>query len=147
LGSVVWDGSFVMSHFLQRRGCAVNVTNLRVLEVGAGTGLVSMTAMRLGAATVVATDGDDLVLSLLQENLERAAGATTSVPIVRGSPEAADPHSGAAGGDDRDDGGASDRHDEHGGRVQVRRLVWGHGHPDLTRLQRDFASAGFDVVR
>ena len=49
--------------------CACAVSGLRVLELGAGSGLVSMTAALLGAASAVATDGDAEVVDLLKQNI------------------------------------------------------------------------------
>ncbi|KAF0689322.1 Aste57867_19218 [Aphanomyces stellatus] len=42
----------------------------RVLELGCGTGLVSIVAAHAGASHVVATDGDDQVVHLAQHNID-----------------------------------------------------------------------------
>ena len=41
-----------------------------MLELGAGTGMVSLVAARCGAAAVLATDGDEAVCETLRENVE-----------------------------------------------------------------------------
>ena len=42
-----------------------------VLEIGAGTGLVSAVMSMLGAKEVIATDGDALLLPLLKKNIQK----------------------------------------------------------------------------
>lgn len=46
------------------------VRGKRVLELGAGTGICSITAAKLGAARCVATDGDAEVVALLDKNVQ-----------------------------------------------------------------------------
>ena len=60
-GACCWPSAVVAARALAAR----DVAGLRVLELGAGTGLASATAARLGAA-VVATDVSDLSLELLR---------------------------------------------------------------------------------
>lgn len=43
----------------------------RVLDVGAGSGVLSIAAARLGASEVLALEGDELAIEALDENLER----------------------------------------------------------------------------
>ncbi|KAF9427993.1 Peptide-methionine (S)-S-oxide reductase [Podila epigama] len=53
-GNVVWDGAYLMARYLES-----NIGNLQgktCLELGAGTGLVSIVAWLLGASFVLATD-------------------------------------------------------------------------------------------
>ena len=77
-GAVAWGSSYVLADLLQRQGVPLAVAGgqlektkplegCRVLELGAGTGLVSMVCSRLGAE-VAATDGSDKVLGLLSKN-------------------------------------------------------------------------------
>ena len=69
-GACCWPSAVVAARSLAARG----VAGLRILELGAGTGLASAAAARLGAA-VVATDVSDLSLELLR----RAADGTFDV--------------------------------------------------------------------
>ena len=69
-GACCWPSAVVAARALAAR----DVAGLRVLELGAGTGLASAAAARLGAA-VVATDVSDLSLELLR----RAADGTFDV--------------------------------------------------------------------
>jgi predicted nicotinamide N-methyase len=62
-GAVLWPASLaIASHLLT----AVNIQDLTVLELGAGTGLVSMAACAGGARHVLATDYEEIPLQLLQ---------------------------------------------------------------------------------
>jgi predicted nicotinamide N-methyase len=62
-GAVLWPASLaIASHLLT----AVNLKDLTVLELGAGTGLVSMAACAGGARHVLATDYEEIPLQLLQ---------------------------------------------------------------------------------
>ncbi len=47
----------------------------RVLDVGAGSGILSIAAAKLGATEVVALEGDELALGALAENVERNGSA------------------------------------------------------------------------
>ncbi|KAG0377427.1 Protein-lysine methyltransferase mettl21c [Mortierella sp. AD032] len=53
-GNVVWDGAYLMSKFLESH--IGNLQGKSCLELGAGTGLVSIVAWLLGATHVLATD-------------------------------------------------------------------------------------------
>jgi len=58
------------------RGCLrlldrAPVEGARLLDVGAGSGILSITAAKLGAAEVIAVEGDALACEALSENLER----------------------------------------------------------------------------
>ncbi|OQR98618.1 hypothetical protein ACHHYP_08348 [Achlya hypogyna] len=57
-GLTIWDGSVVLAKYLegQQAGDAHNVAGLRVLELGAGTGLVGLAAAFCGASSVLLTD-------------------------------------------------------------------------------------------
>jgi predicted nicotinamide N-methyase len=75
IGSVVWRGAVVLCELLARRRALV--AGRRVLELGAGVGLVALVAARLGAASVLATDapGAEDVLRLLRQNAAEGGGA------------------------------------------------------------------------
>ena len=55
----------------------------RVLDVGAGSGILAIAAAHLGAAEVVAIEGDPLACEALEENLVRN-GVTDRVRVVQG---------------------------------------------------------------
>jgi len=67
-GASVYDAAFVLADHLHRGGVSLN--GKRVVELGTGPGLVAVAAAILGAAEVVATDGDEELLSLTEENLD-----------------------------------------------------------------------------
>ena len=68
-GACCWPSAVVAARALAARD---GVAGLRVLELGAGTGLASAAAARLGA-DVVATDVSDISLELLRRAAETAA--------------------------------------------------------------------------
>jgi len=65
-GSSVWAGGIALSRYLEEHPQLVQ--DKRVVELGAGGGLASITAARLNAESALATDGDDSVLRLAQAN-------------------------------------------------------------------------------
>ena len=82
VGSALWDGSIVLSEFLIDNAPGgtgtLDLAGKRVLELGTGVGLVSIVAARLGAAEVVATDGDAALLPLTRRNIELNLGGGKS---------------------------------------------------------------------
>eukprot|EP01039_Chlorochromonas_danica_P005687 gene5687-6271_t len=72
-GASVYNCSIVLSKYLEQIG--EQVQGKAVLEIGCGPALVSVTAACLGAAAVVATDGDELSVSLAAENLQNNRAA------------------------------------------------------------------------
>ena len=68
-GACCWPSAVVAARSIAARD---GVAGLRILEIGAGTGLASAVAARLGA-DVVATDVSDLSLELLRRAAEAAA--------------------------------------------------------------------------
>lgn len=66
-GGVLWPGARTAAHALASRG---PLAGKSVVEVGAGTGLVSMTAAMLGAADVLATDRSAASLELIEAAAE-----------------------------------------------------------------------------
>lgn len=96
-GLAPWDASYVLAEWMSRFPCPSSVPALQQIlgiddgndvckwqqwgnkhgvELGAGVGLLSIVAARLGVS-MVATDGDDAVLNLLRENVERQQWSET----------------------------------------------------------------------
>jgi hypothetical protein len=68
-GMAVWKGSEVMSSYLIQHVASM-VRNRRICELGAGVGLCGIVASRLGAKSVLMTDGDTTVLENLRHNVD-----------------------------------------------------------------------------
>jgi predicted nicotinamide N-methyase len=75
-GASVYDAAFVLGDYLHRK--PVPLLGRRVVELGCGPGLGAVAAALLGAAEVVATDGDAELLSLATENLDLNVTAVES---------------------------------------------------------------------
>ena len=71
--STVWDSAIVLAKFIEKH--QQRFRGLRVVELGAGCGLVSASLLHAGAARVVATDLAPNLL-LLRENLLNSAPST-----------------------------------------------------------------------
>jgi len=72
-GSSVWGGGLVLSRYMEVLGSSF-WSGKRVIELGTGTGLGSITAAKLGASAVLATDRDPAVLELAGENARANLG-------------------------------------------------------------------------
>ena len=70
LGTAVWESSAVVLRWLERHRALVD--GRRVLELGAGPGLVAIACAALGASCVVCTDIDADVLSIARRNVARS---------------------------------------------------------------------------
>ena len=70
-GVVIWPAAQVCAAEI----AAAEIAGLRVLELGAGTGLCSLAAAACGAADVLATDYRDEPLALLAQSAERGGFA------------------------------------------------------------------------
>nr|CCA16884.1 conserved hypothetical protein [Albugo laibachii Nc14] len=66
-GTRIWTGSLALSHYLLTHADILRGTC--TLELGAGTGMCSIVAKKLGAGMCIATDGDDQVVQILKENV------------------------------------------------------------------------------
>ncbi|XP_026644644.1 protein-lysine methyltransferase METTL21C [Microtus ochrogaster] len=75
-GTVVWPGATVLCQYLEDHTEELNLQDAKILEIGAGPGLVSIVSSLLGAQ-VTATDLPDVLgnlqYNLLKNTLERAA--------------------------------------------------------------------------
>ena len=76
-GMAVWKGSEVMAAFLLQHE-ATMVQNRTICELGAGVGLCGIVASRLGAKSVLMTDGDTTVLENLRHNVDLNSTTTTA---------------------------------------------------------------------
>ena len=68
-GGIVWESAFCLAQLLQRDG-GKRVRGKRVVELGAGAGLLGMSAAKLGAENVLLTDHPS-ALPLLRRNVAR----------------------------------------------------------------------------
>jgi len=68
-GMSIWRGSEVLAEYIKQNPEIVYQKS--VLELGAGVGLVGLTAHYLGASQVLWTDGDEEVLENLRQNVQR----------------------------------------------------------------------------
>jgi predicted nicotinamide N-methyase len=68
-GMSIWRGSEVLAKYLKQNPEVVK--DKTVLELGAGVGLVGLTAHHLGASRMLWTDGDEKVLENLRKNVKR----------------------------------------------------------------------------
>ena len=84
-GAVVWKGSEVMAAFLVQH-VATMVQNQRMCELGAGVGLCGIVASRLGAKSVLMTDGDTTVLENLRHNVDLNSTTDTTTAAAADSP-------------------------------------------------------------
>lgn len=81
VGWKVWPSAELLAAWLmEHKAC---ICGLDVLEVGAGPGLVGLTAAQLGARMVVLSDCSHHVLALLRDNVERnCLPGRTSIDVV-----------------------------------------------------------------
>ncbi|KAM4698911.1 protein-lysine methyltransferase METTL21C isoform 1-T2 [Discoglossus pictus] len=77
-GGVVWPGAEALCEFLEENKEEFNLTDKKVLEIGSGTGLVSIVACLLGAQ-VIATDLPE-ILGNLRLNLSRNTRGKSRYP-------------------------------------------------------------------
>lgn len=68
-GQKLWCGSLCVTNYLFQHNSYVN--NKAVIEIGAGTGVVSIIASKLGASLVIATDHDKLSLDHMVEDFPK----------------------------------------------------------------------------
>jgi len=78
IGWTVWDGSIVLSKYLEKQFSKNYFQNKRIIELGAGCGLVGIVAGLLGAE-VVLTDMQSVLLQL-QENVNLNIPSSSSNP-------------------------------------------------------------------
>jgi predicted nicotinamide N-methyase len=70
-GASVWTSAVLLQSFMSTDQGQLFVQGRRCVELGTGTGAVSIAAARLGAARIVATDGNDVMVALAELNAHR----------------------------------------------------------------------------
>uniref|UniRef100_A0A8C5X1W5 Uncharacterized protein n=1 Tax=Malurus cyaneus samueli TaxID=2593467 RepID=A0A8C5X1W5_9PASS len=81
-GAVVWPSALVLCHFLETNPKQYNLVDKNVIEIGAGTGLVSIVASLLGAF-VTATDLPELLGNLQHNVLQNTKQKCKHQPCVK----------------------------------------------------------------
>ncbi|KAM9804433.1 S-adenosylmethionine-dependent methyltransferase domain-containing protein [Neosynchiropus ocellatus] len=80
-GALIWPGAIALCQFLENNQQQVNLVDKAVLEIGAGTGLLSVVASLLGAS-VTATDLPDILSNLSYNLLRNTKGRSRHTPKV-----------------------------------------------------------------
>ncbi|XP_047455988.1 protein-lysine methyltransferase METTL21C-like [Mugil cephalus] len=80
-GALIWPGAIALCHFLENNQQQVSLMDKAVLEIGAGTGLVSIVASLLGA-WVTATDLPDIMTNLTFNLHRNTKGYSRYTPQV-----------------------------------------------------------------
>lgn len=80
-GAVLWPSAMVICHFLEENRDTYNLVDKNVIELGAGTGLVSIVASILGAK-VTSTDLPDLLGNLQYNVLCNTKNRCKYIPVV-----------------------------------------------------------------
>ncbi|KAM7407210.1 hypothetical protein PAMA_003104 [Pampus argenteus] len=80
-GALIWPGAIALCQFLENNQQQVNLMDKSVLEIGAGTGLLSIVAS-LHGASVTATDLPDILSNLTFNLLRNTKGRTRHTPQV-----------------------------------------------------------------
>nr|XP_033474080.1 S-adenosylmethionine-dependent methyltransferase domain-containing protein [Epinephelus lanceolatus] len=80
-GALIWPGAIALSQFLENNQQQVNLMDKAVLEIGAGTGLLSIVASLLGA-WVTATDLPDILPNLTFNLMRNTKGRSRYTPQV-----------------------------------------------------------------
>ncbi|XP_077436612.1 protein-lysine methyltransferase METTL21C-like isoform X1 [Vanacampus margaritifer] len=80
-GALVWPGAIALCHYLENNQQQVNLMDKTVLEIGAGTGLLSVVASLLGAC-VTATDLPAILPNLSFNLMRNTEGRSRHTPQV-----------------------------------------------------------------
>ncbi|XP_009425476.4 protein-lysine methyltransferase METTL21C [Pan troglodytes] len=81
-GAVVWPGATALCQYLEEHAEELNFQDAKILEIGAGPGLVSIVASILGAQ-VTATDLPDVLGNLQYNLLKNTLQCTAHLPEVK----------------------------------------------------------------
>ncbi|XP_029948505.1 methyltransferase like 21e [Salarias fasciatus] len=80
-GAVLWPSAIVLCHFLETNRDEYNLMDKNVIELGAGTGLVTIVASLLGAK-VTSTDLPDVLGNLLYNVARNTKDRCKYIPVV-----------------------------------------------------------------
>ncbi|KAG7482864.1 hypothetical protein JOB18_032537 [Solea senegalensis] len=80
-GAVLWPSAMVLCHFLETNRDKYNLTDKNVIELGAGTGLVTIVSSLLGAK-VTSTDLPDVLGNLRYNVVRNTKGRCKYIPVV-----------------------------------------------------------------
>lgn len=80
-GAVLWPSAMVICHFLEENRDTYNLVDKNVIELGAGTGLVTIVASLLGAK-VTSTDLPDLLGNLQYNVMRNTKDRCKYIPVV-----------------------------------------------------------------
>ncbi|KAM4593709.1 methyltransferase like 21e [Odontesthes bonariensis] len=80
-GAVLWPSAMVLCHFLETNQDKYNLTDKNVIELGAGTGLVSIVSSLLGGK-VTSTDIPDVLGNLCYNVMRNIKGRSKYIPLV-----------------------------------------------------------------
>lgn len=81
-GALVWPAAMALCHYLEEHTEELNLQDAKVIEIGAGPGLVSTVASILGAQ-VTATDLPDVLGNLQYNLLRNTLSCVTHLPEVK----------------------------------------------------------------
>ncbi|XP_073470555.1 protein-lysine methyltransferase METTL21E-like isoform X1 [Aquarana catesbeiana] len=81
-GATVWPSALVLCYFLEKHAKQLGLEDKRIIEIGSGTGLVSVVASLLGAQ-VIATDLEDLIGNLQYNVVRNTKLKCKHVPQVK----------------------------------------------------------------
>lgn len=150
LGAVVWDCGRASAHAIARLvgNRKLSLSTSRVLDLGAGTGVVGLAAHRCGAPWVDLADLP-VVLPTLRRNIEANVGAEPEPESLSALLSSISPLGRGAAGGTRRSRGERDAHRRHqweetaarraGRGVVAKRFVWG-------RDDEAYAAQHYDVV-
>ncbi|XP_018539341.1 methyltransferase like 21e [Lates calcarifer] len=80
-GAVLWPSAMVLCHFLETNRDKYNLTDKNVIELGAGTGLVTIVSSLLGAK-VTSTDLPDVMGNLRYNVMRNTKDRCKYIPLV-----------------------------------------------------------------
>ncbi|KAM9408275.1 methyltransferase like 21e [Pholidichthys leucotaenia] len=80
-GAVLWPSAMVLCHFLENNRDKYNLVDKNVIELGAGTGLVTIVSTLLGAK-VTSTDLPDVLGNLQYNVMCNTKGRCKYIPLV-----------------------------------------------------------------
>ncbi|KAK9457736.1 putative methyltransferase-domain-containing protein [Dipodascopsis uninucleata] len=70
-GFRTWEAALALGEYIVKNSMKVGLReNTRILELGAGTGFISILCSRLGVKNILATDGYEDVINVLKSNIE-----------------------------------------------------------------------------